>query len=109
MDIDFDVDTGRFCLRAAGIFRHADKILFQRKIGDERWALPGGKIIYGESSNEAIEREFVEPPTALLRHQHPMPLGQGLKQFLDDALHKSKMGAGQLKGFLFERLEAAKF
>ena len=36
-------------------------------------------------------------------------LGQGLKQFLDDASHKSKMSPGQLKGFLFERLEAAKF
>ena len=36
-------------------------------------------------------------------------LGQGLKRFLDDASHKSKMGAEQLKGFLFERIEAAKF
>ena len=36
-------------------------------------------------------------------------LGEGLKQLLDTAAKRSGMGAEQLKGFLFERIEVAKF
>ena len=36
-------------------------------------------------------------------------LGEGLKQLVETAKRLSGMGAGQLKGFLFERIEVAKF
>lgn len=47
-------------VRAAGFMRTAEGILLQRKLGDEVWAVPGGRVEVGESTGVALAREFDE-------------------------------------------------
>ena len=47
-------------IRAAGIVLADDLVLLQRNAADEFWAVPGGKIEVGESSEQALLREIKE-------------------------------------------------
>jgi ADP-ribose pyrophosphatase YjhB (NUDIX family) len=44
--------------RAAGIFTSDGLVLLQRKVNDGFWAVPGGEIAAGESSEQALLREI---------------------------------------------------
>lgn len=62
-DIEIEIVDGIFNLRACCILRNIDdSILFQKKKTDDnnQWALPGGKVQFGESSKVAIIREMKE-------------------------------------------------
>lgn len=57
------MNTNNLCQirnRAAGILFADQEILIQRKCNDNFWALPGGKIERGESSEVALIREMQE-------------------------------------------------
>jgi 8-oxo-dGTP pyrophosphatase MutT (NUDIX family) len=64
--------------RAGGIFTTDGLVLLQRKVADDFWAVPGGRIAAGDSSEQALLREIKEemnwePPRlnliCILEHQ----------------------------------------
>lgn len=62
-DIEFTIGDGIFNQRSAIlIFNSHGSLLVQRKLGQgsTSWAVPGGKIKFGESSYLAIRREIFE-------------------------------------------------
>lgn len=59
-DITVRREDSLFTLRAAGVLIESHAVLLQRKRGDSAWALPGGKVRIGESSADAVWREFHE-------------------------------------------------
>lgn len=46
--------------RSAAILLHEGKILLQRGVEDTEYALPGGHVAWGETSAEALIREYKE-------------------------------------------------
>ena len=59
-DISFRLDGHRINLRVGGIFISEDRVLLNRLEKDDYWFLPGGRVITGESSDQAIRREIRE-------------------------------------------------
>lgn len=58
--ISFDVDGGRFQVRAAAVFLHEGHVLLHRALTDDFWALPGGKVEGHEDAASTVRREMVE-------------------------------------------------
>lgn len=58
--ICYDEGNRRFQVRAGGIALREGKVLIQRGAADDFWALPGGRVEYGETSTETLRREMVE-------------------------------------------------
>ncbi|MGV3491152.1 MAG: NUDIX hydrolase [Devosia sp.] len=58
--ICFDDGPDRFQMRAAGIALREGRVLLQRSLNDQHWALPGGRMEQGESSSETVLREMQE-------------------------------------------------
>ncbi len=59
-DITIDLEDWRINCRAAGVIIHNNKILLHRDINKSYYALVGGRIKFGETSDEAIVREIKE-------------------------------------------------
>lgn len=61
-DRDINVKISDFLLnvRAVAVIVNDNKILFQKRIGDSFWALPGGKVRVGEKTRDTIIRELNE-------------------------------------------------
>ncbi len=59
-DILFKIDDWIFSYRVAGILIHNGRILLQRPVGESSYAFPGGHVNLGETSQEALIREFKE-------------------------------------------------
>lgn len=59
-DIILNENNISFNCRVAAIIVKDDRILLQKRISDAYWALPGGKIKFGETSKEALYRELYE-------------------------------------------------
>ena len=59
--ICFDDPQGRrFMLRAAAVIVSAGCVLLHRRVGDDFWALPGGRVEWGETGAQAVQRELRE-------------------------------------------------
>jgi ADP-ribose pyrophosphatase YjhB (NUDIX family) len=56
----YDLAPGRFNFRAAAIIRREGYVLVTRTTAEGIWYLPGGRVEWGESTREAVERELVE-------------------------------------------------
>ncbi len=62
MDIDVNVDKYRFLVRCSAIItdENYEKVLLFRVKGREEFLLPGGRVCFMESSDDAIKREMNE-------------------------------------------------
>ena len=60
MDITINVEDYVLNVRASGIIIHDNKILLHKNINEEHYALIGGRVAIGESSEEALKREIME-------------------------------------------------
>lgn len=60
MDITINVEDYLLNVRASGIIIHDNKILLHKNINEEHYALIGGRVAIGESSEEALKREVME-------------------------------------------------
>lgn len=59
-DLRLMIGDVKFSARAAAVIKKNNKILFQRKKGDEFWALPGGAIETLERAKDVLKRELKE-------------------------------------------------
>jgi 8-oxo-dGTP pyrophosphatase MutT (NUDIX family) len=60
MMISFQAERNKFSFRAACIILNGDKVLLQKPIHDEQWFLPGGRVEFSESAENALKRELIE-------------------------------------------------
>lgn len=60
MMIDFTNEERRFSYRAAGVAIDGGCALLHRTVGEDFWALPGGRVEFGETSIDALTREMRE-------------------------------------------------
>lgn len=63
-DILYKMDAGIFSFRVAGILIRGSNVLLQRASDDLAYAFPGGHVNFGETSENAVVREFKEETTA---------------------------------------------
>ena len=59
-DIRLMIDDVKFSCRSVGVIIKNNKILFQKRVGDEFFALPGGAIGITEKGSDVIIREIEE-------------------------------------------------
>lgn len=79
--ICFDDGADRFHMRAAGIALREGRVLVQRALNDQHWALPGGRMEQGETSAETVLREMQEE---LLQTVEVGPLAFLVESFFGD-------------------------
>lgn len=60
MDLTLKTDGGLFNHRVAAVIIHDNKLLAQKNIQTNEYYLVGGRITFGESSEEALVREVKE-------------------------------------------------
>lgn len=60
MDITINVEDYILNVRASGIMIHNNKILLHKNINEEHYALIGGRVAMGETSEQALKREIIE-------------------------------------------------
>lgn len=60
MDITVDINDYTLNMRAAGIIIHNNKILLHRNLNSDHYALIGGRVMIGESSDNTVKREMLE-------------------------------------------------
>ncbi|MDR0861769.1 MAG: NUDIX hydrolase [Oscillospiraceae bacterium] len=59
-DISYSTGNYIFSYRAAGILVRDGKVLLQKPVGADGYAVPGGQVAFGESHEQTIKREFKE-------------------------------------------------
>lgn len=59
-DIRLMISDVKFSVRAVGLLKKNNKILFQKRKQDEFWALPGGAIEVLEKTKDVVIRELEE-------------------------------------------------
>lgn len=60
MDLSINVEDYKLNVRATGIIIHNNKLLVHNSKKQNHYALMGGRIAIGESSEETVKREFKE-------------------------------------------------
>ena len=60
MDVSIEIENIKFNYRVAGIIKNKNNILLHKNDDDIFHAIPGGRIKIGETSKEALKREFIE-------------------------------------------------
>lgn len=71
-DIQFAADSGMFNCRVVGICIKENKIFLSKMRSDDYWTFIGGKAMFGESTDEAVIREYSEEVGAALQVDHLM-------------------------------------
>lgn len=59
-DILFEYNNCIFSYRVGGILIHKDKVLMQSVVGEDGYAIVGGHVAFGETTEETLKREFKE-------------------------------------------------
>lgn len=58
--LSFDLLGRRFQMRAVAIIRHEGHLLIHKATHENFWSLPGGRVEFGETAAESVEREIAE-------------------------------------------------
>lgn len=58
--ICFDTNKGRFNFRSVAVIINEGHILIHQAVGDDFWALPGGRVELFERSSDTVVREVFE-------------------------------------------------
>lgn len=69
MDLTLNTDMGKFNHRVAGVIIHENKLLFQKS---DTYYLPGGRVHFGESTEDAIRREIKEELKFEIKNFRPL-------------------------------------
>lgn len=60
MDVSVMINNTKFNYRVATLIKSNNKILLHKNKEDDFYAIPGGRIMIGETSENALKREFIE-------------------------------------------------
>lgn len=58
--LSFDLSGRRFQMRAVAIIRRDGHVLLHKATHEAFWSLPGGRVEFGETAAETLEREIAE-------------------------------------------------
>jgi ADP-ribose pyrophosphatase YjhB (NUDIX family) len=86
--ITFDKGNDRFNFRTAGVVIHGNRVLVHKAKGDDFWALPGGRVEFGESSETAIVRGMEEETGVLFRVVRPLWILENFFDHLEKKYHE---------------------
>ena len=86
-DIIFSKDNKIFGYRSSGVLIQNGKILIQRGVNDTVYALPGGHVAFGETSAEAIVREYKEETGADIKVARLIWVDESFWTWSDKATH----------------------
>ncbi|WDV48095.1 NUDIX hydrolase [Clostridiaceae bacterium M8S5] len=75
-DILFKTEENVFSYRVAGILIIDNKILLQKPKHDNDYSIPGGHVNFGETSDEALVREFKEEINADIKIDKLIMVGE---------------------------------
>jgi len=89
--ICFTVGTQRFNHRVAAIIIHDGRVLIHRRVQDDFWALPGGRIELGESSCRSLQREMREELGVDVTVERLLWIMENFFDFDDLAFHEVAM------------------
>lgn len=77
MDISFYTEQGKFNYRVTAVIVHEDKLLAMHDERSPYYYLPGGRVLMGETAEDAILRELREELDITARIVRPLWLNQG--------------------------------
>lgn len=60
MDLTINIGEYKLNIRAAIVIIHNNKILVHKNTNSNHYALPGGRVELGESSDDTVKRELIE-------------------------------------------------
>lgn len=60
MDVSVIINNTKFNYRVATLIKNDDKLLLHKSKEDDFYAIPGGRIMIGENSENALKRELQE-------------------------------------------------
>ena len=66
---------------AGAVFNPAGGVLLQRKVGAERWTVPGGICELGESFEDALRRELLEETSLVVQGAELLDVVSGAQTF----------------------------
>ena len=87
-EIIFNTPNFVFSYRVAGILIHHDKVLLQKPLNDDGYAIPGGHVAFGETSENTLLREFREEIGADIRVQRLVLVGENFFPWGDKLCHQ---------------------
>jgi len=75
-EVIFTTPSFVFSYRVAGLLIHQDKILLQKPLDDDGYAIPGGHVSFGETSENTLMREFQEEIGADIKVKRLVMVGE---------------------------------
>jgi ADP-ribose pyrophosphatase YjhB (NUDIX family) len=82
--ISFRARSAIFQVRAAAVAIRDGYVLLHRAETDAFWALPGGRVEIGETSEAALQREMLEETGARVRIERPLWIVENFFRYRDE-------------------------
>ncbi len=86
--ISLRAESTVFQVRAAAVAIRDGYVLLHRAGVDAFWALPGGRVEVGETSEAALQREMLEETGARVRVERPLWIVENFFRYRDDVVHE---------------------